>query len=71
MHRTGWVPDPILPRSGSLMSSGSPTAHLVRMGFMAGEIARHGGTCGAIGRYRATRINVRNMVGSDNFILGS
>ena len=41
-----------------------------RMGFVAGEIVRHGGTaiCAAISPYRATRNDVRNMVGSDNFI---
>jgi sulfate adenylyltransferase len=41
-----------------------------RMGFVAGEIVRHGGTviCAAISPYRATRNDVRNMVGSDNFV---
>ena len=41
-----------------------------RIGYVAGEIARHGGTvvCAAISPYRATRNDVRNMVGSDRFI---
>jgi sulfate adenylyltransferase len=41
-----------------------------RIGYVAGEIARHGGIaiCAAISPYRATRNDVRNMVGSDRFI---
>ena len=41
-----------------------------RIGFVAGEIVRHGGTviCAAISPYRATRNDVRNMVGQDRFI---
>ena len=41
-----------------------------RIGFVAGEIVRHGGTviCAAVSPYRATRNNVRNLVGSHNFI---
>jgi sulfate adenylyltransferase len=41
-----------------------------RIGFVAGEIARHGGSviCAAISPYRATRNDVRNMVGDDHFI---
>ncbi|MFP4322622.1 MAG: bifunctional sulfate adenylyltransferase/adenylylsulfate kinase [Anaerolineales bacterium] len=40
-----------------------------RIGFVAGEIVRHGGVvvCAAISPYRATRNDVRNMVG-DGFI---
>ena len=40
-----------------------------RMGFVAAEIVRHGGVsiCAAISPYRATRNDVRNMVGTDNF----
>ncbi|PJF32853.1 MAG: adenylyltransferase, partial [Phototrophicales bacterium] len=36
-----------------------------RIGFVASEIVRHGGMviCAAISPYRATRENVRNMVG--------
>lgn len=37
-----------------------------RIGYVAGEIARHGGivVCAAISPYRATRQNARNMVGA-------
>ena len=41
-----------------------------RIGFVAGELVRHGGTvlCAAVSPYRATRNDVRNMVGHDQFI---
>lgn len=41
-----------------------------RIGFVAAEIARHGGTaiCAAVSPYRATRNDVRNMVGTDLFV---
>lgn len=41
-----------------------------RIGFVAGEIVRHGGMviCAAISPYRATRNDVRNMVGTDHFV---
>ncbi|HMR66865.1 MAG TPA: bifunctional sulfate adenylyltransferase/adenylylsulfate kinase [Anaerolineae bacterium] len=41
-----------------------------RIGFVAAEIARHGGVviCAAISPYRATRNDVRNMVGQDQFV---
>jgi sulfate adenylyltransferase len=41
-----------------------------RIGFVASEIVRHGGLaiCAAISPYRATRNDVRNMVGADHFI---
>ena len=41
-----------------------------RIGFVASEIARHGGivTCAAVSPYRATRNDVRNMVGGDHFV---
>ncbi len=41
-----------------------------RIGFVASELVRHGGVviCAAISPYRATRNDVRNMVGSDNFV---
>jgi sulfate adenylyltransferase len=43
--------------------------NILRIGFVAGEIARHGGTviCAAISPYRATRNEARRMVG-ENFI---
>lgn len=41
-----------------------------RIGFVAAEIVRHGGVviCAAVSPYRATRNDVRNMVGKDRFI---
>ena len=41
-----------------------------RIGFVAAEIVRHGGTvvCAAVSPYRATRNDVRNMVGKDHFV---
>jgi sulfate adenylyltransferase len=41
-----------------------------RIGFVAAEIVRHGGTavCAAVSPYRATRNDVRTMVGKDNFV---
>jgi sulfate adenylyltransferase len=41
-----------------------------RIGFVASEIIRHGGTvvCAAISPYRATRNDVRNMMGAYNFV---
>ena len=41
-----------------------------RIGFVAAEIVRHEGVaiCAAISPYRATRNDVRNMVGADRFI---
>lgn len=43
--------------------------NILRIGFVAGEIAHHGGTviCAAISPYRATRNEARKMVG-ENFI---
>ncbi len=44
--------------------------NILRIGFVAGEIARHGGTviCAAISPYRAARNEARKMVGEDRFI---
>jgi sulfate adenylyltransferase len=44
--------------------------NILRIGFVAGEIARHGGTviCAAISPYRATRNEARKMVGDEHFI---
>jgi sulfate adenylyltransferase len=41
-----------------------------RIGFVASEIARHGGiaVCAAVSPYRATRNDVRSMVGSDHYV---
>ena len=44
--------------------------NILRIGFVAGEIARHTGTvvCAAISPYRKTRNEARKMVGKDQFI---
>ncbi len=44
--------------------------NILRIGFVASEIARHGGTviCAAISPYRATRNEARKMVGEERFI---
>ncbi len=41
-----------------------------RIGFVAAEIVRHGGTavCAAVSPYRATRNYVRNMVGQEHYV---
>ncbi|MFZ6029915.1 MAG: bifunctional sulfate adenylyltransferase/adenylylsulfate kinase [Chloroflexota bacterium] len=41
-----------------------------RIGYVASELVRHGGVvlCAAVSPYRATRNDVRNLVGSDRFI---
>jgi sulfate adenylyltransferase len=41
-----------------------------RIGFVAAEIVRHGGVvvCAAVSPYRATRHDVRNMVGRNHFV---
>src|SRR6059058_5911625 len=42
-------------------------ANVLRIGFVASEIVRHGGAvvCAAVSPYRATRDRVREMVGAD------
>jgi sulfate adenylyltransferase len=44
--------------------------HVRRIGFVAAEIVRHGGiaVCAAVSPYRATRNEVRNMVGAENYV---
>jgi sulfate adenylyltransferase len=44
--------------------------NILRIGFVAGEIARHNGTviCAAISPYRATRNEARKMCGEDRFV---
>lgn len=44
--------------------------NIQRIGFVAGEIARHNGTviCAAISPYRNTRNEARKMVGEDRFV---
>jgi sulfate adenylyltransferase len=41
-----------------------------RIGYVASEIVRHGGTvlCAAVSPYRSTRNDVRNLVGFDRFV---
>jgi sulfate adenylyltransferase len=45
-------------------------ANIRRIGFVAAEIVRHGGVviCAAISPYRATRDEVRMMVGAEHFV---
>lgn len=45
-------------------------ANIHRIGFVASEIVKHNGTviCAAVSPYRATRNDVRNMIGADRFI---
>jgi sulfate adenylyltransferase len=45
-------------------------ANIRRIGFVATEIVRHGGVaiCAAVSPYRATRDEVRSMVGKDHFV---
>jgi sulfate adenylyltransferase len=45
-------------------------ANILRIGFVAGEIVRHHGTviCAAVSPYRATRNEVRKMIGDEPFI---
>jgi len=51
-------------------SSEDRDTNILRIGFVAGEIARQGGSviCAAISPYRATRNEARKMVGEDHFI---
>ena len=44
-------------------------ANILRIGFVAAEIVRHGGAvvCAAVSPYRATRDLVREMIGADRF----
>jgi len=44
--------------------------NILRIGFVAAEIVRHGGVviCAAVSPYRGTRNEVRSRVGSDNFV---
>ena len=44
--------------------------NILRIGYVASEIVRHGGTviCATVSPYRATRNEVRSMVGTDRFV---
>src|SRR4029453_11083626 len=41
-----------------------------RIGFVAAEIVQHGGVaiCAAVSPYRATRNDVRNLIGAERFV---
>ncbi len=45
--------------------------NILRIGYVASEIVRHGGAviCAAVSPYRAARNEVRNLVGAESFIL--
>lgn len=45
-------------------------ANIMRIGFVASEIVRHGGTvmCAAVSPYRATRDAVRSLIDEDQFV---
>ncbi|HKO57506.1 MAG TPA: bifunctional sulfate adenylyltransferase/adenylylsulfate kinase [Thermoanaerobaculia bacterium] len=45
-------------------------ANILRIGFVASEIVRHGGAvvCAAVSPFRATRESVRGMVGAEHFL---
>jgi len=45
-------------------------ANILRIGFVAAEVVRHGGVavCAAVSPYRAARDDVRSMIGSEHFI---
>ena len=45
-------------------------ANIRRIGFVAAQIVEHGGVviCAAVSPYKATRNDVRNLVGSDSFV---
>ena len=45
-------------------------SNIRRIGFVAAEIVKHQGTviCAAVSPYRATRNDVRNMIGTDRFV---
>ncbi|MEM7033013.1 MAG: bifunctional sulfate adenylyltransferase/adenylylsulfate kinase [Chloroflexota bacterium] len=45
-------------------------ANIMRIAYVAGEIVRHGGLviCAAVSPYRATRNEIRNIVGRDHFV---
>ena len=44
--------------------------NILRIGYVASEIVRHGGVviCAAVSPYRATRNEIRNIVGQENFV---
>jgi sulfate adenylyltransferase len=55
---------------GLTFSKDDRDTNIRRIGFVASELVRHGGTviCAAVSPYRATRNDVRNMIGQDQFV---
>jgi sulfate adenylyltransferase len=55
---------------GLTFSQEDRDTNIRRIGYVASEIVRHGGVvlCAAVSPYRATRNDVRNMVGQDHFV---
>ncbi|MGH9969943.1 MAG: bifunctional sulfate adenylyltransferase/adenylylsulfate kinase [Pyrinomonadaceae bacterium] len=55
---------------GLTFSKEDRDANILRLGFVAMEVVRHGGIaiCAAISPYRTTRNEVRNMIGEERFI---
>lgn len=51
-------------------SESDRNANVLRMGFVASEIVRHGGVviCAAVSPYRATRNQVRSLMGKEGYI---
>jgi sulfate adenylyltransferase len=68
------VPDGDVVRThlskGLRFSREARDTNIRRIGFVVAEIVRHGGIviCAAVSPYRATRNDVRHMVGSDHFV---
>jgi len=56
--------------SGLGFSKDDRDLNIRRIGFVAGEIVRHHGAviCAAVSPYRATRNDVRSMIGADKFV---
>jgi sulfate adenylyltransferase len=55
---------------GLTFSRDDRDTNIRRIGYVAAEIVRHGGVvvCAAVSPYRATRNDVRSMVGQDHFV---
>jgi sulfate adenylyltransferase len=55
---------------GLTFSAEDRDTNILRIGYVAAEIAKHGGTvlCAAISPFRKTREAVRAMVGTDKFV---
>jgi sulfate adenylyltransferase len=55
---------------GLTFSRADRDTNIRRLGYVASEVVRHGGIaiCAAISPYRATRNEVRNLIGADRFI---